>query len=214
MGQHSPTDSLHRSRKRKAILAGGVVLGLGAAATLAAWTDDVWVSGSFTAGSFNVQGAVNGMNWAEMNTPGTAGGLTFTVAPTAMTPGQSVYAPINLRVGPSAGQYDASITLPTAPSGPAISNAANNAFFSALRLSIYNVAPDNCNAAGTTGATVSGFSSVALTTVTTSQMITLNKNTTPNGLCFKVTLPSEAPTTVQGGTTGALTWNLRAASIG
>ena len=37
----APSVKLDRNRKRKALLAGGVVLGLGATMTLAAWTDDV-----------------------------------------------------------------------------------------------------------------------------------------------------------------------------
>ncbi|MFN3340157.1 MAG: SipW-dependent-type signal peptide-containing protein, partial [Dietzia sp.] len=40
-----------RARKRKALLAGGVVLGLGAAVTLAAWSDDVFANGIFNTGT-------------------------------------------------------------------------------------------------------------------------------------------------------------------
>src|SRR5699024_2795864 len=47
-----------RARKRKAILAGGVVLGLGAAVTLAAWSDDVFANGIFNTGSFELEGNV------------------------------------------------------------------------------------------------------------------------------------------------------------
>ncbi|NLG54199.1 MAG: hypothetical protein GX542_00865, partial [Rhodococcus sp.] len=34
-------------RKRKAILASGIVLGVGAVITLAAWNDSVWGTGAF-----------------------------------------------------------------------------------------------------------------------------------------------------------------------
>src|SRR5690606_23874046 len=48
------------SRKVRALLAGGVVLGIGAAATLAAWNDSEYAGATFTAGSFNLEGAVDG----------------------------------------------------------------------------------------------------------------------------------------------------------
>lgn len=214
MTSRTTSDQNARRRKRKALLAGGTVLGLGAAVTLAAWTDDVWVSGAFSAGSFNVQGAVDpaGTGWQEYAaSPG--GSLAFTVAPTAMTPGDSVYAPLNLRIGPSSADYDATISLPTAPIGPVSSTpAANQTFFNALRLSLYSVPPGSCNSGGTTGAPMTGFDNVPLATTRTATMLTLNRNMTSQGICFKVTLPTSATTAVSGGTTGALTWNFRAAS--
>lgn len=214
MSETALTPAESRSRKRKAILAGGIVLGLGASMTLAAWTDDVWVSSSFSAGRFNVQGAVDlaGTAWGEYNTSGGAGPLIFTVPVTAMSPGDSVFAPLNLRVDPTKNSYDAAITLPTAPSAPATGDA-NKAFFGALKVTLYNVTPSNCSSTGTSLATpLSGFNGVALGTTTTSPLLTLNKNSTPQGICFKISLPAGAPMTVQGGTTGALSWNFNATS--
>ncbi|XSS44541.1 SipW-dependent-type signal peptide-containing protein [Propionibacteriaceae bacterium Y1685] len=40
------------SRKFRAALAGGLVLGIGAVVTLAAWTDDENAAGQFSAGTF------------------------------------------------------------------------------------------------------------------------------------------------------------------
>lgn len=204
-----------RNRKRKALLAGGTVLGLGAAVTLAAWTDDVWATVAFSAGEFNIQGAVDsaGTDWREYNTsPG--GTLTFTVAPQAMSPGTSVYAPLNLRVDPAANDYNAAVSLPTAPTGPTTTTptAADNAFFNALRVSLFQVPPDNCNA-GDTADPISGFTEVPLTTTTTNALLTVDRLAASEGLCFRVTLPSGAPTAVQGGQTGALTWQFHAESV-
>lgn len=214
MNHPSNDAKVSRLRKRKALLAGGAVLGLGATMTLAAWTDDVWVSGSFTAGKFNVQGSVDsGVTWTEYNTSGTAGTLPFTVPVTAMSPGDSVFAPLHLRVDPSANSYNAAVTVPTAPTGPAVGEPANSAFFSALRVTLYSVAAGNCSSSGTTSATpLTGFNNVAPGTTTTSTVLTLDKNSTPQVVCFKVTLPQGSPATVQGGSTGALTWNLNATS--
>jgi len=214
---YDPTAAQLRSRKRKAVLAGGAVLGLGATMTLAAWTDDVWVSGSFSAGKFNVQGAIDpaGTAWADYNTSATAGTLGFTVNPTVMTPNESVFAPLKLRVDPASNSYNAAITVPSAPTGPATANTANSAFFTALRVTLFNVAPPNCNAAGTaTAAAITGFDNVALTTTTTTTILTLDKaSTTGQGVCFKVTLPAGAAAAVQGGTTGSLTWKFNATSV-
>ncbi|MGN7227786.1 SipW-dependent-type signal peptide-containing protein [Dietzia maris] len=216
----SPNSALlDRKRKRKALLAGGVVLGLGGTVTLAAWTDDVWVNSTISSGKFNVQAAVdvNGTTWAEHNaTPG--GALTFTVAATAaaMTPGDSVYAPINFRVDPGANSYDAEIRLSSAPSGAAVSSTANDALFSNLTVAIYKLAPASCTATGT-GAATPVVTGPLSTTYTASPFFTLSKtaspDTTPQALCFKITLNAGAPAAVKGGTTSQLVWKFDAKSV-
>lgn len=217
MSQPDQTDIARtRSRKRKALLAGGTVLGLGAAVTLAAWTDDVWVSGSFSASTFNVQGAVDsaGIAWQDYDSEGGAGPLAFTVNPTAMTPGNSVYAPLNLRVGPEVSEFNAAISLPVAPTGPAIVSPANSAFYTALELSLYDVPPADCNASGTAGATAfPGFEGASLNTTSTGTLLTLDGDMTAQGVCFEVTLSDTATTDVSGGETGLLTWNFHAESV-
>lgn len=87
-----------RTRKRKALLAGGLVLGLGAAATLAAFSDDVFSSGSFNTGDFNIQGSANGTDYDEYSTAGDAADLTFELDALQMSPGQTVYAPFDIRI--------------------------------------------------------------------------------------------------------------------
>ena len=103
-----------RARKRKAILAGGVVLGLGAAVTLAAWSDDVFANGTFNTGQFELQGNVTTTNltapftdtdgWDVYDSaPG--GELRFDQALTGGTtielqPNEEVFAPITLRLSP------------------------------------------------------------------------------------------------------------------
>lgn len=87
-----------RKRKRKALLAGGLVLGLGAAATLAAFSDDVFGSGSFNTGDFNIEGSADGTGYAEHSTAGDAADLTFALNALQMSPGQTVYAPFSIRI--------------------------------------------------------------------------------------------------------------------
>lgn len=98
-------------RKRKAILAGGVVLGLGAAVTLAAWSDDVFANGTFNTGSFELEGnltttdvdssAVVTQYQKYDTSPG--GTLQFKQVLTEVTlqPNEEVFAPISLRLSPT-----------------------------------------------------------------------------------------------------------------
>src|SRR5699024_3258295 len=58
----------YRRKETRAIMASWLVLCIGAAVTLAAWSDTVWGAGTFgTDGSaFNIQGSFDGgENWAE-----------------------------------------------------------------------------------------------------------------------------------------------------
>lgn len=54
-----------KSRKIRALAAGGAVLGVGAAITLAAWTDNEFAIGDFATGSFNIQGAAGDSAFAD-----------------------------------------------------------------------------------------------------------------------------------------------------
>ena len=75
-----------RLRRIRAILAGGLVLGVGAAATLAAWNDSEYGAATFTAGRFDIVGSTDGTTFASHATSGAAATLSFVVAPSAMSP--------------------------------------------------------------------------------------------------------------------------------
>ncbi len=88
--QHRPplTDDERnrKSRKRKAILASGAVLGIGAVVTLAAWNDTVFGSGEFGIGNtaWNVQGSTvsSTAGFLEYATsPPEAGAISFSATP-------------------------------------------------------------------------------------------------------------------------------------
>lgn len=96
-----------RKRKRKALLAGGVVLGLGAAATLAAWSDDVFANGTFNTGGFELQGKTTGgyenFDGPDVTPPtgeSESATLSFDLEALEMTPSQTVYAPISIATSP------------------------------------------------------------------------------------------------------------------
>lgn len=116
MSKHHLSADTARNRKRKAILAGGIVLGLGATMTLAAWSDTEYANGVFSAGKFNVQGNPSltsppaALSWAD-NYAANGVGLTFSANFSNMTPGTTVYAPFSLRIDPAKASYDASVHI-------------------------------------------------------------------------------------------------------
>ncbi|GEC74299.1 SipW-dependent-type signal peptide-containing protein [Microbacterium maritypicum] len=82
-------------RKVLAVLAGGLVLGVGTAVTLAAWNDSEFANGTFTAGAFNLQGSTDGTAYADHDSAGSAATLAFTLPAGLvgnMSPTSSVYA--------------------------------------------------------------------------------------------------------------------------
>ncbi|MBB1050783.1 hypothetical protein G6021_06515 [Dietzia sp. CW19] len=124
-----------RARKRKAILAGGVVLGLGAAVTLAAWSDDVFANGTFQTGTFNLVGSPKAASetiddYTEYNTASSAanlttrsssGGVNFKIDSLNLSPGETVVAPFSIATDSATtvdGRYwleSATATGPLAP---------------------------------------------------------------------------------------------------
>lgn len=91
----------HRTRKLKALLVGGLVLGVGAAVTLAAWNDSEFATGTFGSGSFNLEGAAadptTPANWSDHDTaPGA--GLDFTLTAENMSPFDVVYSAFAVRL--------------------------------------------------------------------------------------------------------------------
>ncbi|MBB1022229.1 hypothetical protein G6030_13170, partial [Dietzia sp. E1] len=57
----NPPSRPARSRRTRAVLAGGSVLGIGAVVTLAAWTDDNWAGSTFSGGTFAVESSASGI---------------------------------------------------------------------------------------------------------------------------------------------------------
>ncbi|RBP68120.1 putative ribosomally synthesized peptide with SipW-like signal peptide [Brevibacterium sanguinis] len=87
---HSRETSFRRLRLRriKAVLAGGLVFGIGSAATMAAWTDTESATGSFTAGRFAIELSVD-KSWSNSRE------MTFNAG--GMFPGKVVHAPVFVR---------------------------------------------------------------------------------------------------------------------
>ncbi|GAB3190510.1 SipW-dependent-type signal peptide-containing protein [Nesterenkonia suensis] len=129
-----------RRRKVQAVLAGGLVLGVGAAVTLAAWNDSEFAEGLFGSASFNLEGSTDGNTYDDHATTAEAATLSF--AADNMTPGQTVYAPFWLRL-----DADTTIdgTVEAADGISVVSSSGENA--ENLSYEVF-ADPDTCDAAG------------------------------------------------------------------
>lgn len=194
-----------RKRKIRALLAGGLVLGVGAAITLAAWTDNVFGNSDFATGddSWNIQASFSSTatpSWVESDvSPGEPFG--FPAPRLNLTPGDTVYAPIALRLEPGQA-LNAAVTLDGATGGA----PAGAALTSALRYTVTSGGTATGCAAGTPGGTTVVPAASALTAGSAANAISLVAAGTPVQLCFAVTLPAGTPNTVSGLNTGQLIW--------
>ena len=92
----TPTPSTPRRRwgtRARLILAGVAVLGIGAAVTTAAWTDDVWFTADAEAGTVELSGSLNGTDFF----PGEEGNLDLVVDLTA-TPLAPEAGPVSFQI--------------------------------------------------------------------------------------------------------------------
>jgi len=201
-----------RARKRKALLAGGVVLGLGAAVTLAAWSDDVFANGTFTTGSFELQGSTTAdagdfKNYdGPTGTPADTASLSFTMAPLDIAPGDVNYAPFWLRVN---GTQDALITIPSV-------SGTTSALNTQLSYKIYTGAP-TCDAAGVANlAAKIAYSKNSIdgaaADISAGNQVTAPQAPSSVPLCITVTAVADQ-TLLPQGTSTTITWRFTGTSV-
>lgn len=191
----------------RALLASGLVLGVGASVTLAAWTDSEHSQATFTAGHFGIVGSTNGTTFTEHATAGSAATLNFQVAPTAMAPGTTTYA-----------LYSVSTINPSVAGTVALhATGTNNSGLGAhLTYGVRTVSGVTCNAATFNGAgsaanvVAPGQPMTASSTQGVTQTVQANSGNRVN-YCFAVTLPTTVPNSAQGLTTTA-SWEFVATS--
>lgn len=110
MSEVSSSGPSTRTRKIRALLAGGLVLGIGAAVTLAAWNDSVFSTGTFESGSFHLEGSADGSTYAGHDTAASAADLEFSVDASNLSPGDTVSAPFAVRLD-EATTYGANVVV-------------------------------------------------------------------------------------------------------
>lgn len=189
------------SRRIRALLAGGLVFGVGATMTLAAWNDSEYGNATFTAGRFDIVGATDGTTFSS-HPVGTPAALSFSAPFSAMAPGNTVYALFSVRTAsPSvAGTLQLSVA-----------STAGTGLGTYLRYGVRSIAGTTCN--GTTysaGTAVVPDNSTMATGGTGTQAVAANGGTTVN-YCIAVTLPAATDNGAQG-LTAIQTWQVAGTS--
>ncbi|GAA0310146.1 SipW-dependent-type signal peptide-containing protein [Kineococcus aurantiacus] len=203
-----------RWARARALLAGGLVLGVGGTVTLAAWTDTEWVWGGADGGG-NVQTATfaieqnvwNGTSgaaqWRDGADRSSAGQLDFTVDAARLVPGRTVYAPMQLRTkaGSEAGcvQLDGAALAAGSPAGAQV-------LYDALRYTVVTGVGKAACTAGTftlpSSLSARQVVDAPLTTAGTQRVPLAADGPSGSGgavdLCFAITLPATADNTTQG----------------
>lgn len=190
-------EQTRRSTRAKAILAGGLILGIGAAVTLASWNDSEFATMDFAGGRFNIEGSTNGSTFTEHASAGAAGVLPLTVSAADMAPGDVVQAGYSIRLD-STSTRNAVVT---------VTNAASTGTLTGLTYSVTTTTLPNCG-----GTATAVFSDVALGTVPGGTQFPLSTGSTGNpgspvNLCYTITAGSIAQ-----GQSGSVTWSLAAES--
>lgn len=202
-----------RTRKVRAILAGGLVFGVGASITLASWTDTEYSSADFSAGVFEIEIATSSSEgaWGSSNT------MEFEAG--SMYPGAVAYAPVFVRTT-GASTFDAHLQV----TGENAQGEANG-IASALRYRAISTTIDNadmpsysCSEAVFTGSAqyVFGSATESVAMVEHPEDSPPPVTAVPLGkvaaYCFQVLLPADTPNSAQG--TGAShTWTWSAQSV-
>lgn len=195
----------------RVVLAFGLVLGVGAAATDAAWTDQEYATGTFTAGTFDIQGATDqALTTFASHTSATPASFTFdsTSLAAALYPGAVVASPWALRV--AAGSVRGTATL-----AAATLTTTSNSFATDLQYRVFwSTTNPNCTAASTsTGNYLVGsattWGAMTAVPVTTALTLAAGASSTTAGapvyLCFQFTLPTTASNADQG-LSASFTW--------
>ncbi|MEJ6488168.1 SipW-dependent-type signal peptide-containing protein [Leucobacter sp. USCH14] len=172
--------------KARAILAGGLVLGVGAAITLAAWTDNEWATGIFGSGNFGIEGSTDGTTFADHPTEAEAEELAFTVGAENLAPDDVVYAPFAVQLERDS-TYDAEVTIAQAIDPALVGVTADYVF------------------TGTLGCSEAAY---AAGTDENAATFTLDSLADVQNVCFRVTAGDDLPQ----GVTGEITWNFAAVS--
>ncbi|UFU03019.1 SipW-dependent-type signal peptide-containing protein [Ruania suaedae] len=197
-----------RLLRLRALLAGGLVLGLGSAVTLAAWNDSEYATTTVTASTFGVVGSVNGGAFSEHPTSGSAATLAFSPAVPAFSPGTAGYTSFGVRTTASS-TVGGSVTMQTPTiAGPA---ALQNAMRYAVRLI---PSGSSCNAALFTNTSapviVPNETALATAVLPNARPLTAAAGSTVS-FCVRMSMIAGASTDAQGQTLIA-TWQFLATS--
>lgn len=206
MEKRSVRTSVSSIRRRKilAILAGGAVLGVGTAATLATWNDNEWIvagvdnepgigTSTFDVWQNRDQSPTNASTWSEHATSAEAGALVFTSGALSLTPGDSVYAPVAIQT--KANSIAGTVTLQAPVTSAIPADDPDDELWNALEYSVkVSETARNCTAATWSefGADVVTASSFNDALNADAQSLAADRGNTQY-YCFEITLPPNTP---------------------
>lgn len=181
----------------RALLAAGIVLGLGASATLAAWVDSEHATSTVSSGTFGIVSRAGTGAFSEHESPQAA--LVVPLDATGLYPGQSRAALVQIQANGSVpGAVNITAASATDPAGnPLSANAAalRDALSVGVRVtSSASATPPACTTGTTPDVTVTGIGN--LPSLTEASLEAAGGNTV--SYCIIVTLDSSAPNNVQG----------------
>lgn len=212
MSRHTGPAARRRLRRRRlgALLAGGLVLGIGSLATIAAWTDTENATGSFAASVFDTESQSAGSPTYASRT--TAPGAALTFAATGMSPGVSFYAWLNVRTTPATNVAGTIALTAAANNGGGLVGALQ---YRAVRMTAANPTA-SCGAAAFTGspAFIAGGASsyLPVTQVPASPTASaIGAAGAQLGFCFEVRIAAGSANSYQG-QTATVTWTFTSTS--
>lgn len=177
------------SQKVRALLAAGVVLGLGGASTLAAWTDYENASATFTAGTFGIVGSIGGTTFSEHSAEEPAQ-LAFAPEANGLAPGSVTYAAFSVRTiaGSAAGVVNLA------------ADAGNGSALGAYLTYGVSITSGGCDQnAFNAGNEIVGRGSVLTAAPAASEAMAVDANGGSTiTYCFEVTMPMTASNEAQG----------------
>jgi len=204
MARHRSTTADRRlGLKIRAILAGGLALGVGATMTLAAWNDSEFSSTTVTASRFDIVGDTSGQTggtaFTEHATVEGAGVVTYSPAAMGMSPGTVSFGTVAIRTTADTN-VAGTVVVQQAGSAPSTELAA------ALRYAIRAIPGGaSCNAALFSNASAAvvvpngtPFSTAIAPAGQVAQPLSAAGANTVT-YCVRIELPAGAPSTLQGG---------------
>lgn len=199
-----------RNRRIKAILAGGLVFGVGATATVAAWTDTETANGSFAAGRFNIELSVDGTAWTSNPS------MVFNAG--NMYPGSKVYAKVLVKTT-SNTTMKGDVKVSGGGIGSPGTGIGNSLAYRAVTqaTTVGGMNGFTCGEASFTGSpqyVLGGASRIPLKTgVESGSTQSLSSAAASvQAYCFEVALPDTTPNDAQGSTANH-TWTWKATSV-
>lgn len=200
-------EHVRRRRRRswlraRAVLAGGLVLGIGAAVTLAAWTDNEYSTATVASGRFGIVGAMSGGAFGDhSSSPGAT--LTFAPALGAIYPGVTGYTGVQIRSATVAsGGFDSVPGVVRMQTATAATGTLAAALVYAVRII---PAASTCNATTfAASTTIVVADNTALTTAVPASGVNTQTLQAAGGntlaYCIQIGLPTTAADNTQNGT--------------